>query len=690
MFNLEMLMRANAAQAKAETRELAGEVRTATTAAGALDVQGRQTAAGVNQMAAAERAAVASTLQLNKANRLAAGSAANLFAQGNDVITMIVAGQAPMQTALQQGTQITQVLGPLGAQGALKALGTTALTLISPLNLITIGSIAAGSALIQWLRKGEEEAISLEDRLGDIDEMLNAVRETSERLADLKLGSLSDEFGVVTAEIREMIEAQRDVELRLGALQLPGINEDVLDGLEETFGTFTRLDQAGRNLEATIGIVMREFSLTRNEVEALGQAVLAVETAQGPQQMADAYRALYSWIEYAVIGTRDLSEEEEDFLISLLDAESAARRFAAIEMSGGVKAASDYAADLVAQLGMSVELANTLASLGPQGLLPNEGNPGAGAGRGADPRDFGGSLDDWRNRDAIVYLENWKPPRKSRGGRGSEADEVAQLLDSLRLELDLLREIDPVQKELIQNREVLAKATDAERAAVERLIAERLAEEQAIESTQQKRDLLADTGYSVFEDIRRDGLSAVDVVERLGDAFEEAFFKALLLGEGPLTGLLGTGSDSGGILGMLGAALFPVPGHAEGGMIYGRGSSTSDDIFMVTPSGSPVRASNGEFMVNARATARNRHLLELINAGFDIPGFAGGGSVSGAAAAPDPRPGRPAGSSARSGAGRGDVHHWHIQTQDAGSFMQSRAGVARKGRALIAASRRVS
>ena len=43
--------------------------------------------------------------------------------QFNDIGMMIAAGQNPLMLALQQGSQITQVLGPMGAGGALKALG---------------------------------------------------------------------------------------------------------------------------------------------------------------------------------------------------------------------------------------------------------------------------------------------------------------------------------------------------------------------------------------------------------------------------------------------------------------------------------------------------------------------------------------------------------------------------------------
>lgn len=61
-----------------------------------------------------------------------------------------------------------------------------------------------------------------------------------------------------------------------------------------------------------------------------------------------------------------------------------------------------------------------------------------------------------------------------------------------------------------------------------------------------------------------------------------------------------------------------LPGKASGGMIRGAGTGRSDSI--------TARLSNGEFVVNAAATARHRGLLEEINNG-GVPSFARGGRV---------------------------------------------------------------
>ncbi|CAG9262223.1 phage tail tape measure protein [Paraburkholderia caribensis] len=59
-------------------------------------------------------------------------------------------------------------------------------------------------------------------------------------------------------------------------------------------------------------------------------------------------------------------------------------------------------------------------------------------------------------------------------------------------------------------------------------------------------------------------------------------------------------------------------GHAQGGMIAGPGSTTSDSI--------PAMLSNGEFVVNAASTSKHRDLLEAINDGH-VSHFASGGMV---------------------------------------------------------------
>ena len=186
-----------------------------------------------------------------------------------------------------------------------------------------------------------------------------------------------------------------------------------------------------------------------------------------------------------------------------------------------------------------------------------------------------------------------------------------------------MRENDPVQQEMLRYREKLAGATEAERAKISELIATRNREKTAIEEQKAAWDSYRDVAYNTFEDLRRSGGDLGGVLDTLSDKIQDMAFQALLLGEGPLAQLFGT-SGGGGLIDLALGALFPGQKPAGqklavGGMVYGRGSGTSDQV--------PLWGSPGEYMVNAKATAKNRTLLEMINAGADIPGFANGGQI---------------------------------------------------------------
>ncbi|WP_028941825.1 phage tail tape measure protein [Pseudomonas vranovensis] len=70
----------------------------------------------------------------------------------------------------------------------------------------------------------------------------------------------------------------------------------------------------------------------------------------------------------------------------------------------------------------------------------------------------------------------------------------------------------------------------------------------------------------------------------------------------------------------LAAGLAVVPGFATGGYVSGAGTGTSDSI--------TARLSDGEFVVNAQATKRNRSLLEAINSNERVSVASQGASVA--------------------------------------------------------------
>ncbi len=116
-------------------------------------------------------------------------------------------------------------------------------------------------------------------------------------------------------------------------------------------------------------------------------------------------------------------------------------------------------------------------------------------------------------------------------------------------------------------------------------------------------------------------MTAEEALQQLVQTLIRAALQAAILGEGPLAGLLGGKSapktpSGGGGKKAGGSLLGSILGLKDGGHVRGPGTATSDSI--------PARLSDGEFVVNAKATRKNRAVLEAINSG-SVAAFAAGG-----------------------------------------------------------------
>ena len=133
---------------------------------------------------------------------------------------------------------------------------------------------------------------------------------------------------------------------------------------------------------------------------------------------------------------------------------------------------------------------------------------------------------------------------------------------------------------------------------------------------------VGETGQSVLMDIATGAMTVEEAARKAAAALAEAALQGALFGEGPFGDLFGGSSIIDLVFGAIGGGGAPaLPGKAGGGMITGPGTGTSDDVL--------IWGSNGEFVVTAAATARYRPMLEAMNAGAPLPGFARGGLIGG-------------------------------------------------------------
>jgi hypothetical protein len=102
---------------------------------------------------------------------------ANLAAQFQDIAVQLQGGQNPFTIALQQGTQINQVLGRSGAGGVVSLLGTAFASLLTPVSLATIGIIALGGFAVQYATKAIGAVSDLDDKLKAHAELIKSLKD---------------------------------------------------------------------------------------------------------------------------------------------------------------------------------------------------------------------------------------------------------------------------------------------------------------------------------------------------------------------------------------------------------------------------------------------------------------------------------------------------------------------------------
>lgn len=469
---------------------------------------------------------------------------ANLAAQLNDIGVQLAAGTSPFQIAIQQGSQINQVLGAGGVRGAVSLLGGAFASLVNPVSLATFAIIGLGGEAVQYftslLNDGQqaEEVLkkqaslieAVAQRWGDavpaIREYANAVKEAAEA-ADLQQGRqiiVNEEFEKardLLPEVRSQIGAVVSEMVRAGAAQAD---------INAVRDSFNALDRAAQDLEATLeagGDTTEEFKAF---TEALA-AVLGNDAVSGSNAL-----------QTAIYGLRD-----------------------------AYLAAAQAASVLNSQAASTAGLPGRQPRLQPDALSTPEFNGRFGSGVP------GGR--EWKD----IFPELFPTERRGRGGggRASEVERerkaVMELIAALEHEQSLIG-LNDVQKRVAnETRRAGAAATDEQKQRIAELITAIEAEQEALKASEEAMKALQDIGkdfLSSFINDLRQGKSAAEALEgalaRVGEKLLEMALSGLFSGGG-----LGKGGLFGGLL---------IPGILHKGGVagsdgYGHGRRVSPAVF---------------------------------------------------------------------------------------------------------------
>ncbi|SNS86622.1 Prophage tail length tape measure protein [[Luteovulum] sphaeroides subsp. megalophilum] len=631
---LSLLIDANAKAAKSELDATAASAGKLTAGVDQLGKQSQQTR---TQMGGLQD----QTQRTTQATTMSAGAVGNLTAQFNDIGVMLMAGQNPLQLAIQQGTQITQVIGPMGAAGAARALGTAFMGLLSPMNLVTLGAIAATGYVVQWLTSGSDEAKSFEDAVGSLSDSVDAYV-TASAEARSSTDELTKKFATQRTEIRallrDMAELERREAERALAAATKSASSDVMknrwltldfsdqattakffDLDTQVAGTWKRVNDlidAFQRLESAptldskiaaaeeLRVAFRQAAeasgeITKEEDAVLRQILNMVEEMRAlkDEQVRAAYAS--SGLSDAMKGIQwALSSASETNLASVFtdaDGPAAALLFKVQGIASGLAAIAreqrNAAGDVV---GSGADSAPPIG-LRPGGAFAPEvgrfGNPYAGeggAGPMQSPRPKGNSIESYDRFVAAQEAAAKAAERAARAGsRGADRAHRESLQEATRL--------------YEETRSSAQKYAD-ETARVNKL--HQLFPEIV---TKDVKARALDKLKEDYTDLGRLGQDAAGAIRNAFDGIFDDPARALKNLAGELAQLVLYRQLGAWFPSMFGAqGAVPLVARAEGGPIYGPGTSTSDSILMW--------ASNGEYMVNAASTALYRPLLEAINA----------------------------------------------------------------------------
>jgi len=160
----------------------------------------------------------AATVYAGKA-RVSGMHTANMAAQFNDIGVILASGQSPLLLAIQQGTQVSQVLNMMGDRASiLSTLKSGFLSMINPVSLATIGIIAGGAALAQWAMSAFDAEVATESLKRQLDTLSTLSTDLSATLDILEMDAaqLAEKYGTAATRARELAIAQ--AELRRGEI----------------------------------------------------------------------------------------------------------------------------------------------------------------------------------------------------------------------------------------------------------------------------------------------------------------------------------------------------------------------------------------------------------------------------------------------------------------------------------------
>lgn len=232
----------------------------------------------------------------------AAGQSANLASQFNDIAVQLQSGTSPLTIALQQGTQISQVLNNLGGSGGVGVLRSLAggfLSVVNPVSLATIGIIALGGAAVQYLTSLKSDVPKADEILKEHERLIaalgpgyeDAIKKTKEYTKEYQALLLAQQAGnaanakdAITVAAESAAQALLDLTKPFSTRYVARLFDEEFKPAAAAITAFTDSVAAGKpdvaGFSTALAGLVRDGSLTQEQVEKISQSIKVLTDEQ--------------------------------------------------------------------------------------------------------------------------------------------------------------------------------------------------------------------------------------------------------------------------------------------------------------------------------------------------------------------------------------------------------------------------
>ncbi|OOC51223.1 phage tail length tape measure family protein [Brucella intermedia] len=618
------------------------------TSSGAASAASRLAAGTNNAEAGLERVAGAAR-QAQQSLRLASAAAndnikaaskfntANIAAQFQDIAVSAQMGMGAFQIGLQQGTQLASVISMM--ESPLRGLGAAFMSVLSPVSLLTIGLVslvAAGLQMVDWPKRTAQAIILLADNLKVIAPYAaTAAAGLALLYAPTVIGGIVSLIAWLgRLSVAAVTTAATLAAANPGTALILGFSAAVIaanifrDELKSIFGRDIVAD-AKNAVNWIIGAFVGGFNGIKEVWKSLPAAIGDI---------------VYSTAQNVVDGIQDMVQKAVDILNNLMN------KYALWRSSIGQPLDPEtFNSLIIGPVDFGIEIANpykgaasdTMSAMG-KAMQDAQNTDWVGSIYTGIQKGASTAADALRNlANNMTDVDDKKKKGRKRGGK-TDAEYYQDIIDgadrriaSLLVEQQALGMTEEAANALRYEQEMLNQAqqhgidlTPKQADYIKMLAGTMAGLESAIQKAQDAINFAKDTTKGFFSDMAN-GLAngrglwgsladaAVNAINKIADALIDSGIESLF-GGGGISKWIGSLFGGGG----LGGAADPWSGLrlASGGYVTGPGSATSDSI--------PAWLSNGEFVMNAKATKAFGPWLQAMNDN-KLRGFAYGGPVDG-------------------------------------------------------------